>query len=102
MKPGDTTISANLLDLLLEEHRRVQMPRLGRLWGYYRNEMTEDGAKPQAGQAAGERGYRLAQEAGLPGRFTQVRHTSARGDQRWETVIENDIAWRVAALVDFM
>lgn len=61
MKTSDVNISAGLLDLLLEEHRRV----------------------------------------GLPARFGQARDVETGGN-RWETVIENDIAWRVAVLVDFM
>ncbi|MHC4265143.1 MAG: phage portal protein, partial [Planctomycetota bacterium] len=55
--------------------------------------------------------YQQAQEYGLPGRITGVVH-NGRGDvfsgqavkdiQRKEVVIENDIAWRINAGVDFL
>ncbi|MCE7975191.1 MAG: hypothetical protein DYG92_12850, partial [Leptolyngbya sp. PLA1] len=77
-----------------EDHRRDTMPRLRRLWAYYRNPMTPGG---------GGRAYRLAQEAGLPARFTgdgQLRDDRGRGAR--EVVIENDIGWRVHSMVDFL
>lgn len=73
----------------LSDHHRKVRPRLRRLWDYYRNPATH----ASADAAQGNRWYRLAQEVGLPRRLT--------GAQR-EVVIENDIAWRVHTLVDFM
>lgn len=79
----------------VEKHNADTLPRLRRLWSYYRNPMLP-----------GRRGrwYRLAQEAGLPARVTGG-HTPALDDRalpRREVVVENDIAWRIHTMVDFM
>ncbi|MFG0273682.1 MAG: phage portal protein [Phycisphaerales bacterium] len=66
--------------------------RLGRLWRYYRN--------PEVGRDNAGR-VRVAQEEGLPARL----RTAALPDDRSpapEVVIENDIGWRIDAMVDFM
>ncbi|MEM9082228.1 MAG: hypothetical protein AAGB34_01435 [Planctomycetota bacterium] len=79
-----------VLEQAIERHVREELPRLERLWSYYRNERTRGGA--------------LAQEAGLPGRL-RGKHSTVLGDDRADTneaVIENDIAWRVDAMVDFV
>jgi hypothetical protein len=77
------------LDALLGHHRTVTLPHLARLWSYYRN----------TGETVGVGGgrTRLAQERGLPRRLRE----SAAGAER-EVVIENDIAWRIDAMIDFM
>jgi hypothetical protein len=82
-----------LLRLVIDEHRTAIIPRLEQHWAYYRNPSTPVGV--------GSPG-RLAQEAGLPTRLTG--HGGAAGDDRShrEIVIENDIAWRVHTMVDFM
>lgn len=92
-----------MLDLLLEEHLAQTLPRLERLWDYYRNAMRPALGSGQAQGASTGRWYTLAQEQGLPARFTAppMLGASARGGGR-EVVIENDIAWRIHALVDFM
>ena len=88
-----------LVALLLHEHRTQMRPAFERLWSYYRNELDF---------AAGDRHrpYRAAQEAGLPRRLTHAPGDSVRresvGGGRREVVVENDIAWRIHALVDFM
>ncbi|MFI5381448.1 MAG: phage portal protein [Tepidisphaerales bacterium] len=80
----------------------VDRPRLGRLWTYYKNPSRIDSC------LAG-RPYRQAQEWGLPSRITGIRagcepftgqHDGAI--QRKEVVIENDIAWRVDAMCDYL
>ncbi|MCG3124650.1 MAG: hypothetical protein GIKADHBN_03125 [Phycisphaerales bacterium] len=88
---------------LIDEHAAAKLPRLNRFWSYYRNPL-----KPVAPAAAGEhRGpwYRQAQEAGLParivGRAGLAGAEAVQGGRR-EVVIENDIAWRIQAMVDFM
>ncbi len=86
----DAGLSEGLVESLLSTHLDRDMPRLERWWSYYRNAMR--------GSRSG-RWYRLAQEAGLPDRVTGG--PEGRGDRR-EVVIENDIAWRVHAMVDFM
>lgn len=83
-----------MMRLLVEEHKRQRRPRLERLWEYYRNDMAES--------EAAERGYRLSQEDGLPARLREGGISAARGGMRREVVVENDIAWRVHTLVDFM
>ncbi len=85
-----TTIEPSLLDLLLEEHRSETEPKLRRLWDYYRN--------PTRRHASGRRG-RLAQEDGLPTRLTNS-NSNSQADK--EIVIENDIAWRMNTIVNFM
>jgi len=62
------------------------------LWAYYRNMLT---LHPQS-----ERPLRLAQERGLPRRLTHLPE-GGLGAQR-EIVIENDIAWRVGTMIDFL
>ena len=95
-------VGTELLDVLIAEHVGVTVPRLSGLWAYYRNPMGRvDGVA-----ARGGRGYRLAQERGLPPRLTGRRVGGAAVDDRalWkrEIVIENDIAWRIGAMVDFL
>ncbi len=96
-----TPLTADLLDHLIEEHETAAAPRFDRLWDYYRNDMVDN---ELPGRVA--RVYRLAQEQGLPAR---LRRTSDPGGSLTlhaptarEIVIENDIAWRVHSLVDFM
>lgn len=90
------------LEALLGEHDHHVRPGLERLWSYYRNPQTPSTPAWAAstGRATGEvqgRSYRLAQERGLPSRLTNP--AAGAGAPR-ETVIENDIAWRIDALVD--
>lgn len=99
-------LDAALLRLLIDEHEALTRPRLARLWAYYRNPC--DARAPKNG-ASGRRhwagrAYTLAQEAGLPGRLRADADTAMddRRSSRREVVIENDIAWRVQAMVDFM
>lgn len=83
-----------LLEWLLAEHERSTLPQLGRLWNYYRNAL----AKPNAdGGSSGA----PAQSAGLPGRLTDGNSMNGPASSR-EVVIENDIAWRIHTLIDFM
>lgn len=91
---SDIALDPALLRALIDEHEREVVPRLDRLWDYYRNPMVPGGAGRRA---------RLAQEAGLPPRLTSASALEDdRARSRREIVIENDIAWRVHAMVDFM
>lgn len=93
----ETEIEDGIVELLVSEHASSVRPGLERLWSYYRNAL-----EPVA-RAAGGRGYRLAQEAGLPARV--VGSDGLLDDRvagRREVVVENDIAWRVHTMVDFM
>lgn len=89
-----------MLTLALDEHRRDSLPRLERLWTYFRNAPETVGMAPWAFQRT-----RHAQEAGLPPRLRPAG-PDPRLDDRWknspEIVIENDIAWRIQTMVDFM
>lgn len=90
---ADIPLDDALLRHLLARHD-AQAPRLRRLWDYYRN--------PAIGTRAGR--PRLAQECGLPARLTG--RPDPLDDDRFsvqrEIVIENDIAWRIHTLVDFL
>lgn len=80
---ADAGLDEAFLKLVLDEHRSAALPRLERMWAYFRDE----------GEPVGTSGTRGGQAEGLPTRF--------RGEDR-EIVIENDIAWRVQTMVDFM
>ncbi|MBL0927939.1 MAG: hypothetical protein IBJ11_09865, partial [Phycisphaerales bacterium] len=96
----------------IDQHDR-QRPNLLRLWDYYRNPMRPRRARRHAGPLdhdAADPGlahhtpYTLAQEAGLPARLrlpaADPAEPGGRADP--EVVIENDIAWRIDAIVDFI
>ena len=94
--PG--TLDPDFADFLVHEHQHHVLPRLEMLWDYYRNDLTDDADDTAAGRT-----YRLAQERGLPARLTHPPALpSVNQLRRREIVIENDIAWRIHALVDFM
>jgi hypothetical protein len=83
-----------LLKCLIAEHELVRLPRLQRLWSYYRNALAEP--TDEGGSSGSPR-----QSVGLPTRLRTRREVNDDRARR-EIVIENDIAWRVHALVDFM
>ena len=89
---ADTGLDAALLEMLIAEHEGDTEPRLRGLWSYYRNELTGAGGDRGAG-----RWYRQGQASGLPARLKRSAETGGGG-----VVIENDIAWRVDSLVDFV
>jgi hypothetical protein len=85
------------LEALLAEHERGTRPALDRLWSYYRNPL-----EPIAHAGPG-RWYRQPQEDGLPAR--QRTDDPGGGGERADRarpVVENDIGWRIDALVDFV
>lgn len=97
---ADVGLDSELLECLLTEHERGVMPMLGRLWAYYRNPM-----RGCVGVEQREGGwYRLAQEEGLASRLRTGRGATWLDDRaRFEhPVIENDIGWRIEALVSFV
>jgi Phage portal protein, SPP1 Gp6-like len=87
--------------LLGPYHQRYQ-----RLWSYYRNPMLP--ASASTAVSPSHRPYRQAQEWGLPPRITGALYTHdnvgnpTEHSVRKEVVIENDIAWRVDTIVDFL
>lgn len=103
------------IDALVREHQDRESARQRVLWSYYRNPVQpqwwEHAARTleaRAGTADGARAVRLAQERSLPARFWgngKIRpswETEAGKTGRKEIVIENDIAWRIHAMVDFL
>lgn len=83
-----------------------EQARLRRLWAYYANPMLPMGA---CDASPSSRPYRQAQEWGMPQRITAMRHgrevdspAAVPGIARKEVVIENDIAWRIDAGVDYL
>jgi len=77
-------LSDALLDAVIGEHVALRLPRLRKLWDYYRNPIDHQG--------------RPAQQRGLPAR---LNHAAADTPRR-ERVIENDIGWRIGAGIDFL
>ncbi len=84
-----------LLELLISEHESIALPRLQRLWRYYRNALDEPT------ESGGSQGA-PAQKAGLPPRLVEIKQLYRDDRFTREIVIENDIAWRIHTLVDFM
>lgn len=84
------------IETALARHEQSAAPEAERLWSYYRNPRVTGrtaGADPGAAE--------LYQARGLPRR---LRHRGPQTDDRAmrpDIVIENDIAWRIDALVDF-
>lgn len=97
---ADVGLSDAMLDMLLAEHASATLPRMERLWKYYRNPIEHSASWMHSQRP------RLAQEAGLPSRITQPWPYDAslddRATARREIVIENDIGWRIHAMIDFM
>lgn len=103
---ADLGLDAALLEHLIARHEACT-PTLRRLWEYYRNpELSSAGRLHNGAGGTGSQSprHRLAQERGLPPRITGIRDIAQddRSRIRREVVIENDIGWRIQAMVDFM
>ncbi len=85
-------LDQDAIDKAIDDHKRERLPAMDRFWSYFRNESEP---VPSAGRR------RLAQEAGLPARLTG-RDPLLDDRTRREIVIENDIAWRVQTMIDFL
>ncbi len=99
--PEGIDINDGALAALLDHHRSMRAPSMRRLWAYYRNPLVRSVAGPAHCPAPNGAAH-LAQASGLPQRLRGGR--LATDDDRRATpdvVIENDIAWRIDALVDF-
>lgn len=94
---ADTGLTEPLLRSLIDEHTAHTLPELDWLWSYYRNPLDFRSAE----RTDTHRGYELAQERALPTRIRKPNPDTARA-ARPEPVIENDIAWRIDALVAFI
>lgn len=106
---SDVGLDEALLKLVIDEHTSRVLPRLEKLWTYYRNPLRPVGPgaawrRPEDGWSRPGAWYRSAQEIGLPARLVgrPAPLSDDRTGSRREVVIENDIAWRIHAMVDFM
>ena len=106
-------LSEAFVEWLVDEQWIDIASHFGKLWEYYHNQMHELGSVGDVNRKSNEssRNYIQAQEFGLPARITGISYTGADGVtsgralqdvQRKEVVIENDITWRINAMVDFL
>jgi len=109
----DKSLEGDYLEWLVDTQSVDIQKHFVRLWDYYANPKIETTGSGAADRKVNESGrcYTQAQEYGLPARITGLMHTGQAGVfgarpvnqvQRKEVVIENDIAWRVNAAVDFL
>jgi hypothetical protein len=108
-------LDAEYLEWLVDEQWPQTQAHFGRMWEYYANPIMDlhRGGSHSVERKANESGkcYVQAQEYGLPSRITGLARCAEAGVfggrpvgdiQRKEVVIENDIAWRINAAVDFL
>jgi len=106
-------LDGDFLEWLVDERSVEIGAHFSRLWEYYTNPTDERHFGFESGTKVSEsaRCYIQAQECGLPPRITGFFHSGGGGVsgyrgindvQRKEVVIENDIAWRINAGVDFL
>ncbi|MFG0258398.1 MAG: phage portal protein [Phycisphaerales bacterium JB043] len=93
---GSLSLTRGALRQLLDRHASHSVSRYRRLWSYYRNPGVESSP-----EGTGPASRHLAQRCGLPGRLRGEPLDDDRRSPR-EIVIENDIAWRIDAMVDFL
>ena len=109
----DDGLSEEFAEWLVDEQSVDIGSYFGKLWDYYHNNMYETAGSAGVDVNANEssRPYVQAQEYGLPARITGVVSLGAGGVldgrpaediRRKEVVIENDITWRINAMVDFL
>jgi len=106
-------LNPDFVDWLVDEQWVDMQTHFGRLWDYYQNPTysTTGLAAADAKLNESARNYVQAQEMGLPARITGIKRTQTSGllggkavtdIERKEVVIENDIGWRINAMVDFL
>jgi hypothetical protein len=108
-------LDAAYVEWLVEEKWPQVQTHFGKMWEYYANPIIDlhNSAGQSAERKVSETGksYVQAQEYGLPARITGLTRCAEAGVyggrpvgqiRRKEVVIENDIAWRVNATVDFL
>ncbi len=109
----DDQLQADYIEWLVEERSIDIQTHFVKLWEYYTNRMYDTHRTGAFDRKISESGrcYLQAQEYGLPSRITGLTHSANAGIfgasavkdvQRKEVVIENDIAWRINAAVDFL
>jgi len=108
-------LDGEYLEWLVDERAGQIQGHFGKMWEYYANPIVDlhRSGSHTVEQKAGESGksYVQAQEYGLPARITGLTRCAEAGVfggrpigdiKRKEVVIENDIAWRINAAVDFL
>ncbi len=102
---GMETLDEDFVDWLVHDWGVEQMRRCEWLRDYYHNDFSATLWDPAGDLNVGGLPYRQAQEAGLPrritGRVSGGENTDPK-NRRKEVVIENDIAWRIDTIVDFL
>lgn len=97
---ADDQLDVDYLTYLIDQQSVHSAAGARRMWDYFRNPLVPASA---GAVAAGRRPYTQAQEEGLPARLTGLRQPFAMsGGAPREVVIENDIAWRVHTMIDFL
>ena len=110
---GDDRLGEDYLEWLVGERAGSIQLHFTKLWEYYCNRIYDIEGRVGGNSKLNESGkcYLQAQEYGLPSRITglvHLAHTGVFGGevvkdiQRKEVVIENDIAWRINASMDFL
>jgi len=110
---GDRQLDADYIEWLVDERSIEIHTHFAKLWEYYINRTIEINGCSAFERKVNEWGrcYVQAQEFGLPTRITGLVHSlntgvfggkAVKDIQRKEVVIENDIAWRINAAVDFL
>jgi hypothetical protein len=106
---GEGQLKEDFVQWLTEERWLENHAHFTRLWDYYQNPTSPVNVPKKQSEAA--RAYMQAQEIGLPSRITGVVYSASGGLEtgerlddirRKEVVIENDVAWRVNVMVDFL
>jgi len=109
----DSQLQSDFIEWLVDEQSISAQSHFEKLWLYYANPNMEAAGAGASSRKLNQSGHRYvqAQEFGLPARITGLERSANAGIfgarcinqvQRKEVVIENDIAWRVNAAVDFL
>jgi len=111
---ADPDLDEEFVEHLLRQEAPDRALHFGRLWAYYKNDLTPLGvglvpAASDLDGLASSRPYYQAQEFGLPARITGRSHLGYGGTgvpqpalTRKEVVVENDIGWRIDTGVHFL
>lgn len=103
---NDSQLDTEYVTWLIDQQAPQNQALHSRLWDYYRNPLVPSAATTAGVLNENSRPYFLAQEVGLPARITGVQRLGAAAQatdlRRKEVVIENDIAWRVQTMVDYL
>ena len=102
----DASLDADYVTYLVDQHGSDSAAHLNKLWDYFRNPFIPGLGLAADALNANCRPYFQAQEVGLPARITGVDRSGSQNGltdlRRKEVVIENDIAWRIHTMIDFL